>query len=250
MLDVLVSATTDTLRDILPVALVIAAFQAWALRERPAQLRTILVGLAFLVVGLIMFRFGIHESLLPIGATMAAQLAEPGFVGADAPWYSYGWLLAFAAAIGFSATLIEPTLTAIADRARAVSGGTLHAWEFRLVVAVGVAIGMLIGTLRIVIGVPLPYVFLAMTAIVGLLAFAAPKTLVALAFDSGGVATSVVIVPLIAAFSLSIARSIPGRDPLTDGFGLIMLVFLMPMVTVLGLSILASIRQARPNAGE
>lgn len=247
MLERLMSAASDTLRDVLPVALVIIAFQVLVLRERPNHLRRILVGTAFLVFGLILFRIGITESLLPIGSLMAAQFSGVRFVGDNPAWFAYGWLYAFSLAIGFSATLIEPTLIAIANRARDLSGGALHPLAFRLAVAVGVALGMFVGTLRIVIGAPLPYVFAGLVATVALLAGIAPRQLRPLAFDSGGVATSVVVVPLIAAFSLNVAKAVPGRDPLVDGFGLVMLVFLMPIVTVLAL---ASITATQRGEGE
>lgn len=236
MLERLMSATADTFRDMVPVALVIVVFQVLVLRERPNHLRRIFVGTAFLVFGLVLFRVGITQALLPIGSLMAVQLGGADFVGDDPAWFAYGWLYAFAFAIGLSATLIEPTLIAIADRARDLSGGALHPWALRIAVAVGVALGMLIGTLRIVIGLPLSHVFSILVAIVALVAVTAPRQLRPLAFDSGGVATSVVIVPLIAAFSLNVAKAIPGRDPLVDGFGLVMLVFLMPVVTVLALA--------------
>ncbi|MDO8875949.1 MAG: DUF1538 domain-containing protein [Pseudolabrys sp.] len=242
MFDLLVSAAAHTMRDVVPVALVIGAFQAFVLRQRPAHFRRILVGTVFLVLGLILFRFGITESLLPIGSLMAAQLSGPDFVGNNPAWFSYGWLYAFALAVGLSATLIEPTLIAIAERARDLSGGVLRPWGFRLAVAIGVALGMLIGTLRIVLGLPLSYVFAGLVMTVTLVAIVAPKPLRPLAFDSGGVATSVVIVPLITAFSLNVAKSVPGRDPLVDGFGLVMLVFLMPIVTVLIFARLTTLR--------
>lgn len=249
MLDLLVSAATHTMRDAAPVALVIVAFQVLVLRERPDRLRRILIGTIYLILGLILFRFGITESLLPIGSLMAAQLSAPGFVGTDPTWFSYGWLYVFAFAIGLSATLIEPTLIAIAERARDLTGGAIHPWAFRLAVAVGVALGMLIGTLRIVIGVPLAHVFVGLVAIVALVALVAPRQLQPLAFDSGGVATSIVIVPLIAAFSLNVAKSVPNRDPLVDGFGLVMLVFLTPIVTVLTLARITATRGTERKKG-
>lgn len=247
MLDLLLAATAHTLRDVLPVAAVIAGFQALVLRRRPERLRRVLVGTSFLVIGLILFRFGITESLLPIGSSMAAQLAAPNFVGGEAVWSSYGWLYAFAFALGLSATLIEPTLIAVAERARELSGGALRPAMFRLAVAVGVALGMLVGTLRIVVGLPLAYAFAVLVAMVAVVSWRAPRQLRPLAFDSGGVATSVVIVPLIAAFSLNVAGAIPGRDPLVDGFGLVMLVFLMPIVSVMAVAAIAAKPAREPD---
>lgn len=242
MIDRLVEEALLTAHDIVPIAVVVAAFQAGIIREQPANLRRILIGLLYVFVGLTLFRLGLADSLVPIGGLMAEQLARPAAGGTAS---RHLWLYGFAAAIGLVATLIEPTVIAVADRVRDLTGGALRPWALRLAVALGVAAGLALGTVRIVVGFPAPYLFVPLIGLIAVLAATAPRAIVPLAFDSGAMATSVVTVPLIAAFGLALAETLPGRDPLTDGFGLILLALLGPMASVLAFAQLQAWRHRR-----
>ncbi len=236
--------------DIAPIAVIIAVFQAAVFRKPPAHLRRLLIGLFYVAVGLTLFRVGIATSLVPTGSAMAEQLLATQ--GEDSPaWPSYVWLCLFASLIGFSATLIEPTLIAVADRVRELTGGSVRPGHLRVVVAIGVAFGLLTGVLRILIGVPLALVIAPLVAVIAVLAALSERSAVPLALDSGGVATSVVTVPLITAFGVAVATALPGRDPVADGFGLIVLALLFPMVSVLVFAQLRRLRASRrQNGGE
>ncbi|MFN6953291.1 MAG: DUF1538 domain-containing protein [Acetobacteraceae bacterium] len=228
-------ALLSTLLDAAPVALVVGVFQAAVLRRRPAHLPRVLVGAAYVLLGLTLFRVGLDWSFLPIGADLSDRLTAPALsVGGEAPgWSAFLWLYLFAATLGFASTMVEPTLTAVARRVGDLTGGTLRPLALRLVVAFGVSAGLLLGTLRIVLGVPLPWVVTAAVAAILLLVALAPRQFVPLAFDCGGFATSVVTVPMVAAFAVGVATAIPGRDPLTDGFGVILFALLGPVASVL-----------------
>jgi len=169
---------------------------------------------------------------------MAQQLTHSDFIAPNAspsetPWYAYGWVYLFAASIGFATTLAEPSLMAVAIKAEAISGGTIHALGLRLAVALGVAFGITLGSYRIITGTELYLYILVGYGTVIIQTFFAPKLLIGLAYDSGGVTTSSVTVPLVTALGLGLASSIPGRSPLLDGFGLIAFASLFPIMTVL-----------------
>ncbi len=149
--------------------------------------------------------------------------------------------------IGFATTVAEPALIAVSLKAQRVSGGTINAWGLRIAVAVGVAIGLGLGTLRIVIGAPLPYFITAGYVLVAVQTLFAPRSIIALAYDTGGVTTSTVTVPLVAALGLGLAAAIPGRSTLLDGFGLIAFASLFPMVTVMGYAQVGQWRERRQN---
>ena len=249
LLDVIVQEALMSVYDIAPIALVIAVFQFAIFREAPPRLQQILIGLVYLAVGLTLFRVGLSESLIPIGSLMAEQLVLSNETGAGA-WAGYLWLCAFAALIGFSATLIEPTVIAVAERVRDLTGGAARPWHFRIIVAIGVACGLLAGTLRIIAGIPLPYLLMPLIVVIAGLVIVAPRAVVSLAFDSGGLATSVVTVPLIAAFGIAVAASVPGRDPLTDGFGLIVLALLFPVASVLTFATIRDRGRPSDHVGE
>ncbi len=240
------------LRDVLPLAVVLLAFQWLVLREKLPNARRILIGLAYVVAGLALFLVGLDQALFPLGRIMARQLSEPAFIGAAgalaASWQDYAWVYLFAAAIGFAATIAEPALIAVALKAGEVSGGALNPWGLRLAVALGVAIGVALGVFRIVTGTPLPYYIIAGYVVVIAQTAVAPRAIIPLAFDSGGVTTSTVTVPLIAALGLGLASTIPGRSPLIDGFGLIAFASLFPMITVMGYAQIGAWR-ARRMAG-
>jgi hypothetical protein len=180
---------------------------------------------------------------------MAAQLTDPAFildgVGDVLSWDDYYWVYLFAAAIGFSTTIAEPSLIAVAMKARQVSGGAITVWGLRIAVAIGVAIGIALGAFRIVTGTPLHYYIVAGYVMVIVQTVFAPRMIVALAYDSGGVTTSTVTVPLVAALGLGLASTVPGRSELLDGFGLIAFASLFPIMSVLAYAQLSEWRAHR-----
>ena len=237
-----------TLVDVAPIVAILFGFQFLVIRRRPPNLRRIAVGFVYVLVGLTLFLVGLEEALFPIGEAMARQLTAPAFIGADAGgvrWSDYLWVYGFAAAIGFATTVAEPALIAVSIKAQQISGGSINAVGLRLVVAAGVAVGAALGALRIVTGTPLPAFIMAGYLIVVVQTAWAAKTIVPLAYDSGGVTTSTVTVPVLTALGLGLASAIPGRNPLIDGFGLIAFASLFPIISVLGYAQLTSWLQAR-----
>ena len=241
-------AALGTLRDIAPIAVVLIGFQVLVLRQRPANLPRIAGGFVYVVIGLTLFLVGLEEALFPIGETMATQLTSSRIVGeiGDSPdWRDYGWVYAFAAAIGFATTVAEPALIAVSLKAEEISGGSLSAFGLRIAVAVGVAVGVALGTFRIVTGTPLPLYIVAGYVVVIVQTARTVKTIVPLAYDSGGVTTSTVTVPVVTALGLGLASTIPGRSPLIDGFGLIAFASLFPIMSVMGYAMLIEILRRR-----
>lgn len=234
------TALLSTLRDVLPIAVVLFGFQLFILRKRIPHLGQILTGFLFVLFGLAFFLEGLEQALFPIGKLMAKQLTAPEFLGigsgADAAgnWEHYVWVYLFAFAIGLSTTIAEPSLIAVAIKANQVSGGAIGTWGLRIAVAIGVAIGITLGVYRIVTGTPLHYYIVSGYVVVMVQTGFCPKSIIALAYDSGGVTTSTVTVPLVAALGLGLASSIPGRNPLLDGFGLIAFASLFPIMSVMG----------------
>lgn len=230
----------NTCRDIFPVLLLILVFQLFVLRHPIPHLRRLVVGFGFVLAGLTIFLVGLEKALFPVGKIMATQLSSPGFVfGTKTPhqnpeWWAYGWVYVFAALIGFTTTIAEPALIAVAYKANQASGGTISQWGLRLAVAVGVALGIALGAFRIITGTPLFLYIVAGYLIVVVQTIFAPKKIIPLAYDSGGVTTSTVTVPLVAALGLGLSATIPGRNPALDGFGIIALASLFPMITVMG----------------
>ncbi len=230
----------STCMDVLPIIALITGFQLLVLRQPIPHLKRLVVGGIYVVIGLALFLAGLEKALFPLGKIMAAQLSDPAFIyGADAivleaDWKAYGWVYLFAAMIGFATTIAEPSLIAVAFKANEVSAGTISQWGLRITVAIGAAIGISLGTFRIVTGTPLYfYIFIGYTIVI-VQTFFAPKNIIPLAYDSGGVTTSTVTVPLVAALGLGLAASVPGRNPALDGFGLIAIVCLCPIITVMG----------------
>ena len=235
----------STVIDVAPIAAVLVFFQVAVLRRRLPNLRGIVSGFVFVLLGLALFLIGLEEALFPVGETMARQLTSPETIGADrvadgVDWDDYWLVYAFAAAIGFATTVAEPSLIAVALKAEQVSGGAVRAWGLRIAVALGVALGVSLGCFRIVTGTPLPWYIIAAYVIVIVQTFRSSRTIVPLAYDSGGVTTSTVTVPVVAALGLGLAASVPGRSPLIDGFGLIAFASVFPIMTVLGYSMAAS----------
>lgn len=227
-----------TIRDVAPIVLLIAFFQILIIRKPVPNLPRVFIGLIFVIFGLTFFLMGLEKALFPIGNIMATQLSAPEFIqnnffGAQS-WKAYYWIYIFAALIGFATTVAEPSLKAVAIKANEVSGGTIGEWGLRLVVAFGAGFALALGTFRIVTGTQLSYYLLACYVIVIIQTIFAPKKMVALAYDSGGVTTSTVTVPIVAALGLGLSSVVPGRNPALDGFGLIALVCMFPIITVLG----------------
>lgn len=229
----------QTLLDVAPIAFILIGFQVGVLRQKIPHLKQVLIGSFYVVLGLTLFLFGLEKALFPLGEAMATQLTDPAFVGGGRAaetlaWNDYYWTYLFAFAIGFATTIAEPSLIAVALKASEVSGGAVGAWGLRLAVALGVALSLAVGTFRIVTGTPLYYYMVAGYIVVVIQTLYTPKVIVPLAYDSGGVTTSTVTVPLVAALGLGLASTVPGRSPLLDGFGLIALASLFPMITVMG----------------
>ncbi|WP_133406829.1 DUF1538 domain-containing protein [Parashewanella tropica] len=226
-----------TLRDVVPIAAILFGFQLGVLKRPIANPKKVIAGFAYVIVGLSLFLVGLEKALFPIGDMMATQLTSKEFIGAAdhnvIVWSDYYWVYIFAFAIGFSTTVAEPSLIAVAIKANEVSGGAIGVQGLRFSVALGVAIGISLGCYRIVVGDPIQYYILAGYVIVVIQTFFAPKMIVPLAYDSGGVTTSTVTVPLVAALGLGLATNVPGRDPLIDGFGLIAFASLFPMISVM-----------------
>ncbi|MEM9532324.1 MAG: DUF1538 domain-containing protein [Pseudomonadota bacterium] len=239
-----------TVRDMLPIAVILFVFQMLVLRRRIPNIRRVLTGFVFVLAGLALFLVGLEKALFPLGRLMADQLTDPEFVAASAGglggWQQYYWVYIFALAIGFATTVAEPALIAVAMKANEVSVGMVGAWGLRVAVAIGVALGLALGTWRIVVGAPLHWFIIAGYVVVVVQTAFAPKTMIALAYDSGGVTTSTVTVPLVTALGLGLAESVPGRSPLLDGFGLIAFASLFPIMTVLAFAMIAERRSAYP----
>lgn len=229
-----------TFRDIVPILILITCFQLFVLRQPIPHLKRLIVGGIYVVLGLALFLIGLEKALFPVGKIMAAQLSHPEFLTggtsttAPTDWTAYGWIYVFAAMIGFSTTIAEPSLLAVAIKASEVSGGVISQWGLRITVALGVAFGISLGAYRIVTGTPLYLYIMAGYVIVILQTFMAPKKIIPLAYDSGGVTTSTVTVPLVAALGLGLSEAVPGRNPALDGFGLIAFASLFPIITVMG----------------
>jgi hypothetical protein len=242
----------STVRDVLPIAVIIFGFQFLVIRKKIPNLKKVLIGFVYVIVGLAFFLQGLEQALFPLGKSMAQQLTDPDFIYAGlaeipdyVDWTRYYWVYLFAFAIGFSTTIAEPSLLAVAIKAREVSGGSIGIWGLRIAVAIGVAVGIALGTWRIVTGYPLHYFIIAGYIVVVIQTFFAPKMIVALAYDSGGVTTSTVTVPLVAALGLGLAETVPGRSALLDGFGLIAFASLFPIICVIAYAQLTELMTQR-----
>ena len=234
------SALFASLRDLLPIILVIGFFQLAVLQKPIPQFGDIIIGIVFVVIGLTLFVQGLNMGLFPIGETMAYAFASKGNVF---------WLLAFAFALGFGTTNAEPALNAVAREAAlvAATGGMIadteqsldsYAQGLRYTVAVSVGIAIVIGVFRIIKGWPIQYlIIVGYFGVVVMTAFA-PSEIVGIAYDSGGVTTSTITVPLVTALGVGLASSIKGRNPMVDGFGLIAFASLTPMIFVMGYGML------------
>lgn len=228
-------AVRDSIRDLLPIIAVITFFQLLVLQQPIPELGRLLWGTLLVVLGLTLFIRGLETGLFPVGESMAYAFARKG---------SLVWLLVFAFALGFSTTVAEPALIAVAAEAAKVAaeGGVIaqtdtarssYAFGLRLTVALSVGFAILLGVIRILKGWPIHYLIIAgYIGIVIMTAFA-PKEIVGIAYDSGGVTTSTITVPLVTALGVGLASSIRGRNPMVDGFGLIAFASLTPMIFVM-----------------
>lgn len=229
------AALLGACRDLAPIVIVITLFQLLVLRQPFPELVSVLAGLGLVIVGLALFVVGLDIGLFPLGETLAEEFAQKG---------SLFWLLVFSFALGFGTTVAEPALIAVTrEGARAAAEAGLidnapttvqrYAFQVRLTVALSVGIAIVLGVLRILRGWSLPVIVVGGYVLVMIMTLFAPKEIVGLAYDLGGVTTSTVTVPLVTALGVGLARTIRGRDPLTDGFGLIALASLTPMIFVM-----------------
>lgn len=251
ILNAIFDVTRGTIKDVLPIAAIIFGFQFLVLRQKPANLDEILAGFAWVLVGLSLFLLGLEWCLFPLGRLMAEQLTDPAFIQAaetaggavtGVDWKDYFWVYIFAFMIGFSTTIAEPSLIAVAIKANEVSGGAIGIWGLRIAVAIGVAVGISLGCYRIVVGDPIHWYIIVGYVIVVIQTSVAPKLIIPLAYDSGGVTTSTVTVPLVAALGLGLSETVPGRNPLIDGFGLIAFASLFPIISVMAYAQLSKLR--------
>ena len=229
------------LRDILPIVVILFSFQILILRRPIKKPARVAMGMGLVLLGLALFLEGLEMALFPLGRLMAEQLTAPEFIYSSETglpgvihWMDYVWVYAFAAAIGFATTVAEPALLAVAIKANQVSGGTITVRGLRYAVAIGVAVGVALGVFRIVTGIPLHWFIICGYVVVMIQTTIAPRLIIPLAYDSGGVTTSTVTVPLVAALGLGLAETIPGRSPILDGFGLIAFASLFTIMGVMG----------------
>ncbi len=227
----------STVEDVIPIAVIIFGFQFFVLHRSIPNIKRVIFGFLNVLLGLALFLEGLELALFPLGKLMAQQLTDPTFIAGPSvgplDWTNYFWVYVFAFAIGFATTIAEPSLLAVALKANQVSGGVIGVWGLRSAVALGVAIGIALGTYRIITGTPLHLYIIVGYLIVVVQTVFAPRMIIALAYDSGGVTTSTVTVPLVAALGLGLASTVPGRNPLIDGFGLIAFASLFPIISVM-----------------
>lgn len=225
----------EAVKDLVPIIVVVVFFQSVVIRQPFPEIGEVILGILFVVVGLMLFIEGLKLGLFPIGETLAYALAKKG---------SLLWLLIFSFALGFSTTIAEPALIAVANEASEISSKAgliedslnvrnAYAMGLRLSVAFSVGLAIVIGVLRILKGWPLYFLIIGGYVLVMLMTIVAPKEIIGLAYDAGGVTTSTITVPLVTALGVGLANVIKGRSPLTDGFGLIAFASLLPMIFVM-----------------
>ena len=236
----LLLAMLGSMRDLMPIFLVIVFFQFFVLQQQLPNIAQILLGVLFVVLGLTFFIHGLEQGLFPIGESMATAFARKG---------SLFWLLVFAFSLGFGTTVAEPALIAVAAEAAdvAANGQMIEASEaaresyangLRYTVALSVGLALVIGVIRILKGWPLQWLIIGGYLLVVVMTFFAPEEIIGIAYDSGGVTTSTITVPLVTALGVGLASSIRGRNPMIDGFGLIAFASLTPMIFVMAYGML------------
>ena len=236
----LLVAMLGSVRDLLPIVLVIIFFQFFVLQQPLPNIGQILLGVLFVVLGLTFFIHGLEQGLFPIGESMATAFARKG---------SLFWLIAFAFALGFGTTVAEPALIAVAAEAANVAArGEMieataaakkqYANGLRYTVAFSVGLAIVVGVIRILKGWPVQWIIIGGYVVVVIMTMFAPREIIGIAYDSGGVTTSTITVPLVTALGVGLASSIRGRNPMIDGFGLIALASLTPMIFVMAYGML------------
>jgi len=234
-LSLLLKALLGSLRDLLPIILVVGFFQMVIIQQPIPDFFEILLGTLFIVIGLTLFVHGLETGLFPIGETMAYEFAEKG---------SLAWLLLFAFSLGFGTTVAEPALIAVAKEAAVIAAEehmiedtqrarNEYAFGLRITVAISVGFAILLGVFRIIKGWPIQYFILGGYIGVVIMTAFAPDEIIGIAYDSGGVTTSTITVPLVTALGVGLASAIKGRNPMIDGFGLIAFASLTPMIFVM-----------------
>jgi hypothetical protein len=239
-------ATTAT--DVLPVAVFMLFFYRVVLKQKLANRGEVLIGLVFVTVGLALLLLGVDRALFPAGRMMVEQLAAGSISDTErlAPHWSNYWLIyAFAFCISFAAAIAEPALLAIALRVNDLSGGAIKTWGLRTTAAMGVAIGVVLGCVQTVTGIPLHWCIGVGFTIIAIQTLTSPRAIVALAYDAGGVSTTAVTVPIVTALGLGLADFLPNRNVLLDGFGLIAFACLFPAISVLAYAQIASLVESR-----
>ncbi len=237
----LLRSMSGSFRDLLPIIIVIGFFQLAVLQQPVPNLFDLLFGALLVALGLTFFVHGLELGLFPIGEAMAQAFARKG---------SVFWLLVFAFALGFGATVAEPALIAVSNEAAEVAADAgmvardeeamaRYAIKLRLTVAVSVGLAIVIGVFRILKGWPIQYFIIAGYLLVVAMTMVAPRSIIGIAYDSGGVTTSTITVPLVTALGVGLASSIKGRNPMIDGFGLIAFASLTPMIFVMAFGIVA-----------
>ena len=228
-----------TVLDVIPITLIIFAFQFFVIRRPIPDLKKLVIGFVYVLLGLSLFLIGLEQALFPLGKLMAQQLSDPAFISGGTStipselWTDYIWLLLFGACIGCATALAEPALIAVATKANQVSGGAIGYWGLRVAVAIGAAMGVTVGVLRIITGIPMQYIVIGAYILVIIQTFFVPRFIIPLAYDSGGVTTSTVTVPVVTALGLGLASTIPGRNPMLEGFGMIATTCLFPIISVM-----------------
>lgn len=231
----LLKSMMGSLRDLTPIILVVVVFQLAVFGQPLPNLLDLLIGLAFVTLGLTFFIYGLEMGLFPIGESMAHAFARKG---------SVFWLVAFAFSLGFGTTIAEPALIAVAAEAASVAAtaGVIeqtitaeksYANGLRYTVALSVGIAIVLGVIRILKGWPIHFMIIGGYILVVIMTFFAPKEIIGIAYDSGGVTTSTITVPLVTALGVGLASAIKGRNPMIDGFGLIAFASLLPMIFVM-----------------
>ncbi len=231
----LLNAMLGSLRDLLPIVLVILFFQLVVLQQPLPDVGQLLLGVVFVILGLTFFIHGLEQGLFPIGESMAHAFARKG---------SAFWLLSFAFCLGFGTTVAEPALIAVAEEAAKVAAtGQMiessaaakaqYATGLRFTVAFSVGLAIVLGVLRILKGWPIQWLIIGGYVLVVIMTFFAPEEIIGIAYDSGGVTTSTITVPLVTALGVGLASSIQGRNPMIDGFGLIAFASLTPIIFVM-----------------
>jgi len=236
LIKIVSASLLNSVRDLMPIILVIGFFQLGVLQQPIPNFSEIALGIAFVVIGLSLFVYGLNMALFPIGEAMAYSFASKG---------SVSWLLIFAFALGFGTTVAEPALIAVANEAAFIAANgqmienskdsmSSYAFGLRITVAVSVGFAIVLGVLRIIKGWPIQYLIGGGYICVVIMTIFAPKEIIGIAYDSGGVTTSTITVPLVTALGVGLASSIKGRNPMTDGFGLIAFASLTPIIFVMG----------------